>query len=448
MPPSSDTFSTGCISTRTLCHLAWPIILSNISVPLLGLVATSIMGHQPEARYLAAVTVGVTLFNFLFWGFGFLRMGTTGMTSQAFGRRDDTHMRQLLAQSVLLAGGIGLLLIMLSPWEIPLGLRLLGNTPDIAPLTHDYARIRIWAAPASLINYVLLGWLLGRQQARLAMWITITNNLISIAGMVLLVQWWDYRSNGAAWATLVADYATLVLSIWLVVRQLRLMEGAWQWRSLRRLSPYLALLHVNGNLFLRTLCLLFAMAFFTAQGNRLGSVTLSANGVLMELVMLVSFAMEGFAQATETLTGQAIGARRWSAFGTVVKVCARLALLTALIACLLFWAGGAWLIGQLTDIEEVRVTACRYLPWVMALPLIAVWGYLFDGVFIGATDAKAMRDTVILSVMAYLTCWWFTQGFSNHGLWASFTVFMTLRAGALAILYRYRRHHQWADSNR
>ena len=437
----------GCISTRTLCHLAWPIILSNISVPLLGLIATSIMGHQPDARYLAAVTVGVTLFNFLFWGFGFLRMGTTGMTSQAYGRHDDSQMRQLLAQSILLAGSIGLLLIMLSPWLIPLGVRLLGNTPDIAPLTHNYAMIRIWAAPAALINYVLLGWLLGRQQAQLAMWITITNNLVSIAGMVLWVQWWDYRSDGAAWATLIADYVTLALSIWLVMRQLRLMKGTLQWHGLKQLSAYLALLHVNGNLFLRTLCLLFAMAFFTAQGNRLGSATLSANGVLMELVMLVSFAMEGFAQATETLTGQAVGARRWSTFGAIVKICARLALMTALIACLLFWVGGAWLIGQLTDIEEVRATACRYLPWVMVLPLISVWGYLFDGVFIGATDAKAMRDTVMLSVIAYLACWWFTQAFSNHGLWASFTVFMMLRAAGLATLYGYRRRHQWANDS-
>ena len=443
-PASSDPAPT--VSTRTLCRLAWPIIVSNISVPLLGLIATSIIGHLPDARYLAAVTIGVTLFNFLFWGFGFLRMGTTGMTSQAFGRRNDSQMRLLLAQSMLLAGTIGIALLVLSPWLIPLGLNLLGNTPDIASLAHDYAMIRIWAAPAVLINYVLLGWLLGRQQARQAMWITIANNVISIIGMVLWVGYWDYRSSGAAWATLVADYATLGLSLFLIYRQLRKMSGTLPLAPLARLPAYLALLRVNGNLFIRTLCLLFAMSFFTAQGNRLGSTMLSANGVLMELVMLVAFAMEGFAQAAETLTGQAVGARRWEAFGAIVRTCARLALLTAVLACLFFWTSGPWLIGQLTDIADVRDIARHYLPWIAVMPIIAVWSYLFDGVFIGATDAKAMRDTVLLSVLCYLACWWLTQGLGNHGLWASFMLFMIVRAGGLAVLYAYRRRHQWADN--
>ena len=434
------------LSTRTLCRLAWPIIVSNISVPLLGLIATRIIGHLPDGHYLAAVTIGVTLFNFLFWGFGFLRMGTTGMTSQAFGRRDDSRMRLLLAQSTLLAGTIGVLLVAGSPWLIPVGLQLLGNTPDIAALARDYAMIRIWAAPAVLINYVLLGWLLGCQHARQAMWITIANNLVASVGMVLWVDYWDYRSSGAAWAAVVADYVTLGLSALLSYRQLRHTGGTLRLGQLVKLRSYLALLQVNGHLFIRTLCLLFAMSFFTAQGNRLGSTTLSANGVLMELVMLVSFAMEGFAQAAETLTGQAVGAQRWDAFSAIVRICARLALITALTACLFFWVGGPWLIGALTDIADVRDTACHYLPWVAVLPIIAVWSYLFDGVFIGATDTKAMRDTLILSVIVYLACWWFTKGLGNHGLWASFMLFMMLRAGSLAVLYVYRRQRQWADS--
>lgn len=447
MPTSLEsTDPVPCVSTRTLCHLAWPIIISNISVPLLGLIATSVIGHLPDARYLAAVTIGVTLFNFLFWGFGFLRMGTTGMTSQAFGRKDDSQQRLLLAQSMLMAGCLGVLLVVLSPWLIPFGLYLLGNTPDIAALAHDYAMIRIWAAPAVLINYVLLGWLLGRQQARYAMWITIANNIVSVVGMVLWVGYWDYRSSGAAWATLIADYATLGLSAALSHHQLRQMAGTLPLGPLAKLPAYLALLRVNGNLFVRTLCLLFAMSFFTAQGNRLGSTTLSANGVLMELVMLVSFAMEGFAQAAETLTGQAVGAKRWNAVGATVRACARLALLTALLASLFFLGGGHWLIAQLTDIDSVRDAAYSYLPWVMLLPLIAVWSYLFDGVFIGAMDAKAMRDTLILSLIAYLACWWLTRGLGNHGLWLSFMLFMTIRAAGLAVLYTYRRQRQWADN--
>ena len=190
------------------------------------------------------------------------------------------------------------------------------------------------------------------------------------------------------------------------------------------------------------------MSFFTAQGNRLGSTTLSANGVLLEFIMLVSFAMEGFAQATETLTGQTAGAQHWARFGAIVRTSAWLALCIALLSLIGFWLGGGWLIDRLTDLPEVRSTARLYLPWVTVMPLVAIWSYLFDGVFIGATDTRSMRNTLGLALLLYGLCWWLTRGYGNHGLWASLLLFMALRSGSLAWRYAHRRRGPWADGPR
>lgn len=431
------------IAVPTLWRLAWPIILSNISIPLLGLVATGAIGHLPDSRYMGAVTLGVSLFNFLFWGFGFLRMGTTGMTSQAHGRHDDTAMRLLLAQSLIISVVIGLMLLALSPWLLPFGLRCLGGNPEVTALAEQYAYIRIWAAPAALANFTLLGWLLGRQQARAAMLMTIINSVINVLLVLLLTQYIDGRSAGAAWATLLADYAAMLAGIVLVRQQLNTLGGALPRIPLRQISAYADLFRVNHHLFVRTLCLLFTLLFFTSRGAEAGTTVLSANGVLLEFVMLLSFAMEGFAQAAETLTGEAVGARQWRRVSEVVRTCSRLALWTGISATLLFWLGGSGMIDLLTDLPEVREAARLYLPWLIAIPLIAVWSFMFDGVFIGATETKAMRDTLILSTLVFLMTWYLSRGLGNHGLWLSYLVFMLLRGGSLAWVYRYKRRTTW-----
>lgn len=434
------------VTIPTIWRLAWPIILSNISIPLLGLVATGAIGHLPDSRYMGAVTLGVSLFNFLFWGFGFLRMGTTGMTSQAHGRRDDDGMRLLLAQSLILSGVIGLMLLLTSPWTIPFGIRCLGGSPDVTALAEEYAFIRIWAAPAALANYTLLGWLLGRQQARAAMTITIINSVINVLLVLLFTQCFDGRSAGAAWATLAADYGATLVSVVLVRRQLRTLGGHLPIAPLKQLSAYADLFRVNHHLFVRTLCLLFTLLFFTSRGAEAGTTILSANGVLLEFVMLLSFAMEGFAQAAETLTGEAVGARRWRRVGEIVRTCSLLAIITATSATLLFWFGGVGMIDLLTDLPGVRDAARQYLPWLVGLPLIAVWCFMFDGIFIGATDTRSMRDTIVLTTLIAGVLWYLTRGFGNHGLWFTYVSFMALRSGSLFWVYRRKRQHAWRDA--
>lgn len=429
--------------SRHIWQLAWPIILSNITVPLLGLVDTAVVGHLPDSRYLAGVTLGATLFSFLYWGFGFLRMGTTGLTSQAVGRENDSEVRNLLGQSLLMATAIGALLILLSRPLIGFGLWLLDGSPIATQLAAEYAAIRILSAPAVLANYAILGWFLGQQNSRVTLAILVLTNSVNIALDLLFVVGLGMTSDGVAWASMIADYIALLFGLWLVVRQIRRLEGRFLRERLFKFVAYRELLQVNGQLFIRTLGLLFAMAFFTAQGASQGDTVLAANAVLLQFIMLTSYGLDGFAHAAEALTGHAVGRRRWDEFGQSVRGACRFSLLTAGAASLAFALGGNGLIALLTDLPEVRATAAEYLPWVVAMPLIAVWSYLLDGVFIGATATREMRNSIFAGLAVYLPLWWLSQPFANHGLWLAFTAFTLVRSATLGGYYLHFRRTRW-----
>ncbi|MDN3524520.1 MATE family efflux transporter [Halomonas sabkhae] len=437
---SSAEFSRGRVWT-----LAWPIILSNITVPLLGLVDTAVVGHLSDSRYLAAVTLGATLFGFLYWGFGFLRMGTTGLTSQAAGRGDDEGVRNLLGQSLLLAMGIGFTLILAGRPLVELGLWLLDGSEQATVLAREYASIRLWSAPAVLANYAILGWFLGQQNSRVTLIIMVLTNAVNILLDLWFVVGLGMTSDGVAWATVIADYSALSVGLWLVSRQLQQLGGRFRRSRLLRMAAYSELFRVNANLFVRTLGLLFAMAFFTSRGAAQGDTVLAANAVLLQFIMLTSYGLDGFAHAAEALTGHAVGQQRWQAFARAVRSAAGFSLLTAGIAALVFAIGGQWLIALLTGLPEVRDSAATYLPWVVVMPLIAVWSYLLDGVFIGATAIREMRNSIFIGLAVYLPIWWLTQPWGNHGLWLAFTLFTATRSGVLIAYYRHYRQHHWRD---
>ncbi|PMR81271.1 MATE family efflux transporter [Halomonas urumqiensis] len=441
------------IARQRIWTLAWPIILSNISVPLLGLVDTAVVGHLPDSRYLAGVTLGATLFSFLYWGFGFLRMGTTGLTSQAVGRESDGDVRNLLGQSLLMAAGIGALLIVFSSPLIGLGLWLLDGSKVATELAAEYARIRILSAPAVLANYAILGWFLGQQNSRVTLGILVLTNGVNILLDLLFVVGLGMTSDGVAWATVIADYTALTFGLWLVSRQLRVLSGRFLRERLLALAAYAELFQVNANLFVRTLGLLFAMAFFTAQGAAQGDTVLAANAVLMQFIMLTSFALDGFAHATEALVGRSVGRQRWDEFGATVRSAAWFSLATAGLFSLAFVMGGASLIALLTGLPEVRETAASYLPWMVVMPLIAVWSYLLDGVFIGATAIREMRNSIFAGLVAYLPTWWLLEALMapehlNHGLWAAFLAFATVRSWVLGGYYLHHRRHHWSAGTR
>ncbi len=425
--------------------LAWPLIVSNITVPLLGLVDTAVVGHLPDSRYLGGVTIGATLFSFLYWGFGFLRMGTTGLTAQSLGRDDTQGVLRLLLQSMSLAMLIGLGLILLHPLIIPLGLGFFEASAAVMSEADVYARIRIASAPAVLANYALIGWFLGRGQARVTLLLMVVNNLANIVLDLIFVLGLGMTTAGVALASVLADYLTVLVG---VLWALRVWQGlawlrvpAW-WRDVQ---GFRRLLSVNVALFIRTLCLLFAFAFFHAQGAQLGDVTLAANAVLLQFVLLASYGLDGFAHATESLVGQRVGAADQAGFRATVLAATQWSVLTAIAASIGFAWGGEALIALLTDLPEVRAQAAVFMPWVVAMPLLAAASYLLDGIFIGATRPAAMRDTMLIALFViYLPVWWLSQPLGNQGLWLAFSAFTVARSVLLGgVFVRLWRRGQW-----
>lgn len=432
---------------REVAGLAWPLILSNITVPLLGLVDTAVLGHLPQERYLGAATLGATLFSFLYWGFGFLRMGTTGLTAQARGSADWHGVIRLLAQGLIIAIALGALLIAVHPPLIRLGLWLLDGSPAVTELAHRYAAIRIASAPAVLANYAILGWALGMGRSRVALALMIVNNGLNIALDLLLVVGLGMTVEGVALGSVLADYGALVAGIgWALTARRRWQlptypGGLFAW------VHYRELLRVNSALFVRTLCLLFAIAFFHAQGARMGDTILAANAVLMQFILITAYALDGFAHASEALVGRSLGANDEAAFRRRLAAATLWSAITAVVASMGFLIAGEALIGLLTSLPDVRDTAAAYLPWMVAMPLLAAGSYLLDGVFVGATRTAAMRDTMIAALAVYLPCWYATTGWGNHGLWLAFSAFTLTRTLGLATwLAVTLKRRSWFDA--
>ncbi|MEA1080154.1 MATE family efflux transporter [Marinobacter qingdaonensis] len=429
---------------RRLWALAWPLMLTNLTVPLLGLVDTAVLGHLDSPEYLGAVAVGANLFSILYWTFGFMRMGTTGLAAQAWGKRDRFGQVALLLRSVLLAVAIGLLLILLHQPLIALGLNLMNPSPDVSALAAEYAAIRIWSAPAVLCQYTLVGWLIGTQYARGPMLMLIAANGLNIVLDVLFVTGLGWNSRGVAIATVIAEYGAAGLGFAIVWS--RLPEGQRLTRALLgQLADYLAILRVNRYIMVRTVALLLVLAFFTAQGARQGDTILAANAVLITFLLLISNALDGFANAAEALIGEAVGKGSRHRFRLVFASALRWSLWGALLLTLVFVIGGKALIALLTSIPEVKTTAWQYLPWLWLLPFASVWGFLFDGVFIGATRTRDMQNTMLFSALGvFLPVWWLTTGWGNHGLWFSLIALMLARAVSMGWLcWSHSRHDRW-----
>lgn len=432
------------VTDRRLWALAWPLMLTNLTVPLLGLVDTAVLGHLESPEYLGAVAVGANLFSILYWTFGFMRMGTTGLAAQAWGKRDSFGQVALLLRSVMLAVGIGLLLILFHQPLIRLALTLMDPSPDVTGLAAEYAAIRIWSAPAVLCQYTLVGWLIGTQFPRGPMIMLIVANGLNIVLDVLFVTGLGWNSKGVAIATVIAEYGAAGIGFAIVLS--RMPESQRLTRALfGELADYLKILRVNRYIMVRTIALLLVLAFFTAQGARQGDTILAANAVLITFLLLISNALDGFANAAEALIGEAVGKDSRRQFKVVFRSAMRWSLWGALLLTVIFVFGGRSLIALLTGIEEVRSAAWQYLPWLWLLPFASVWGYLLDGVFIGATRTREMQNTMLLSALGvFLPVWWLTTGWGNHGLWFSLICLMLARAISMGWLcWIHTRHGRW-----
>ena len=407
---------------RRIWMLAWPLLLSNLTAPLLGLVDTAVVGHLDHPRYLAAVALGGNVFMFLYFSFNFLRMGTTGFASQARGGEKDT--RVVLLRALLLSTVLGLGLIALSPLLRESGLWLLGGSDEVQELAGDYINIRILGAPAALANFALIGFAIGTHNTRVPLKMTVLMHSTNALLDVMLVQVWHLDVRGVAIASATAEYVGLAGGLfWLraALRPPARQERLWQPAAM------LALMAVNRDIFLRSLALLSTFFFFTAQGARLGDAVLAANAVLITFLLLLSNLLDGFANAAEALVGDAHGRHDRQALRQAIGATGRWTVACAALGLIAFSLGGVPLIHLLTDLPGIRDTAITYLPWMLLLPLTASAGFWLDGIFVGATWGAAMRNTMLLAVGIFFVLWALTLGWENHGLWLAMNGFMAGR---------------------
>lgn len=420
--------NTDSINHRKIWAIAGPMILANLSTPLLGMVDTAVVGHLDSPVYLGAVALGSMLFSFLFWGFGFLRMVTTGLTSQASSGDDASQTRDVLVQSGLLAIIIaGLLLALQAPigW---LAFKIIDGSPEVLAEAGLYYRIRIWSAPATLLNYAILGWLIGMAASRSALAVVLVINLCNIGFDLLLVNGFGMKADGVALASVIAEYCGLVFALALLQRrrlnltQIRLRD------ELLLMIENRHSLNLHGNFMLRTLCLIFSFAFFTNQGAQAGDVTLAANMVLLNFITFMAHVLDGFANSTEVMSGRAIGRRDAAMLKRSLQLNGIWSWLAACLFSLVYWLFGSEIIALLTSIDSVAATAEKYRYWVVLAPVLAVWSYLFDGLFVGATLGREMRNTMLFSTfICFLPGWYLLQGWENHGLWAALMILLTAR---------------------
>lgn len=429
---------------RRVWALAAPMILSNISVPLVALVDSMVIGHLPHAHQLGAVAVGASLYTFLAWAMGFLRMGSTGFAAQAAGRGDGAALRQILLQGLLLAMGLAMLLGTLGVPLSGLVLDWMQPSAQLSELTRTFFHTRLFGLPAALASYALVGWFLGTQNARAPLAILLTTNLVNIALNLWFVIGLDWGVVGSARASVIAEWTGALLGLAMTQKALRAYPGHIAWAALRVWQSWRPLLAVNRDIFIRSLALQSVFFMITVQGARLGDATVAANALLLNGLLLTAHALDGLAHAVEALCGHAIGAHDRQALRRSLVVACGWSLLASAGFALLFAVAGHLFIAMQTDIPSVRETAFIYLPYLAVLPLIAVWSYLLDGLFIGATRAREMRNAMLLSVLILLPFAWALHGFGNHGLWLSFLLFMVLRSVILAAFAWYlSRHNQW-----
>ena len=426
---------------RDILDIAIPSIVSNITVPLLGLVDVTIVGHMGNAAYIAAIAVGSMIFNVIYWIFGFLRMGTSGMTSQAYGRQRLDEAVDLLVRSLAVGVGIGLAFVAgqsVLKWA---ALELMQPTADIAVFTSTYFDICIWGAPAVLGLYSLTGWYIGMQNTRLPMLVSIFQNVVNIAASLVFVYLFGMKVEGVAFGTLTAQYAGFLAALLSLRKRYREVLVHVSLRALRDAAAMMRFFTVNRDIFLRTLFLVAVNLFFTAAGAKQGAVVLSVNTLLFQLFTLYSYVMDGFAYAGEAIGGKYFGARNQAAFDDTVSRLFRWGLALTLFYTFLYLVAGEPFLRLLTDEPEVVDCSKEYILWAVAIPLAGMGAFYWDGLYIGMTATRGMLSSTFTGAAVF-----FTVHFSlfpllgNHALWLALILYLVSRGVVQTLLFRkYRK---------
>lgn len=425
------------IENKRILRIAIPSIISNITVPLLGLIDVTIVGHLGAPAYIGAIAVGGMLFNIIYWIFGFLRMGTSGMTSQAYGKHDLDEVTRLLVRACGVGLGIALCLMLFQYPIREAAFTLIPTTPEVKRLSTLYFNICIWGAPAMLGLYAFSGWFIGMQNSRFPMYIAISQNIINIVASLCFVYLLNMKVAGVALGTLIAQYAGLLMAIFLWMRYYGNLRKRLHVRASLQKQAMYRFFKVNRDIFFRTLCLVAVTLFFTSAGAAQGEIVLAVNALLMQLFTLFSYIMDGFAYAGEALTGRYIGAREEKALRRTVKQLFAWGIGLAAGFTLLYLLGGKSFLGLLTNETDVINEAGTYFYWVLAIPLAGFSAFLWDGVFIGATATRQMLYSMLIASACFFGIYYALHStMGNHALWLAFLIYLLLRGIVQAFLSR------------
>lgn len=420
-----------------LLFLAIPLILANITTPLLGLVDTAILGHMDATHYLAGASIGTLILTQLYWICGFLKMSITGLSAQA-GRSnididEQKNRTKVLTQGVFFGLALGVIFVFLQNQILNAGLYFAQSSPLLAQSTQAYFSVRIWGAPAALANMALVGWLIGQQKTKTVLLLQVVVNLINIVFSLLFVFVFDWGVKGVAAATVVAEYSLLAFSLLAASSMVNLKSLQLSWLNWVALKPLLTL---NNNILFRNIALQLTLAFITFKGASMGAQVAATNAILMQFFALIALGLDGVANAVEALVGEQKGKKNKVALSHQVKVGLFWSSLFAILYSFVFWKFGIQIIQLLTNQVVLQDNATSYLGLMILLPVIAHWCFLFDGVFVGLSNGKAMRDSMIVSAgIGFFVVWWFISDLGNEGLWIALLSFLAFRGAILGTWY-------------
>ena len=420
---------------RNILRLAIPNIISNITVPLLGMVDLAILGHLESEMYIGAIALGGLIFNFIYAVFSFLRMGTSGFTAQAYGEKDQSEMIMMFGRSMFFAVVGGLLIIILQvPVEL-LSFYLIDGSSEVESLAREYFYIRIYAAPASLGIMALSGWFIGMQNARTPMFIAILINVINIGANLLFVYGMEMRSDGVAYGTLIAQYSGLLAGFLFSRKKYKQLFDYWRPQEFFNWSKLNRFFKVNGDIIIRTLCLIFSFAFFTAESAKTNDTILAVNTVLLQYLFVFSYITDGFAHAAEALVGKYVGAKNPYHLKLVIRKLFIWGLGLSLMFSLTYLLGGDKMLCLLTDNVNIIDAARPYLFWLGLVPVLTFAAFIWDGIYIGATASGAMRNALLISTfLVFLPSYYLLKvPLGNHGLWLAMLLFMVSRGVMLSL---------------
>ena len=417
------------VSHATVLRIALPIMLSNVTEPLIGVVNTSVVGQLPDAALIGGVAVGGMIFAFLFWGFGFLRLSTSGLSAQATGAGDNTALGLIIGRSLIIGLGVGLLLLMVSPWLGPLAIGLMGGSADVQAAAQSYFNWRIFSAPAALANFALLGWFVGQSRAKTAFVVQVVLNLTNMVMSIVLVHEFKWSIAGVGCAALVAEYVGLAFGLLLATLRFRQLGQAINWPRLFSATAFRKLIATNADIMVRTLCLLFAFAWFISRGARAGDTVVAANALLMNFFEVAAYSLDGFAYAAEAMVGQSIGAKDQPRYAQSIRLSSQWAMGYGALAALVIWFAGPALIDLMTVNPAVRKTARHYLWLASITPLLGAASFLYDGIFTGAMATRDMRNMMLVSLAIYLAASFLLgNAFGNAGQWIALNIFLAARS--------------------